>query len=135
MARYLLVSVGSGILFAVMDGLLNANPLARRAYKVFAPIARKSINIPIGLLIDLVYGFVLAGAFLVLQGSLSLSSPVLNGLLFGAAVWFFRVVMQAASQWMMFAIPAVTVAYPLLSGLVEMLVLGAVYGLTLGSPR
>jgi len=91
--RYVLVSVGSGILFGVMDGILNANPLARRLYKVFEPIARKSVNVPAGLAIDLVYGFALAGGFLLLYASLPGGSGLLKGLVFGGLVWFARVVM------------------------------------------
>jgi hypothetical protein len=39
--------------------------------------------------------------------------------------------MMAATQWMMFSIPAGAVLYTLGSGLVEMAVLGLLYGLTL----
>ncbi len=131
MIRYILVSVGSGILFGFMDGLINANPLAQSLYKVFEPIARKSINIPAGLAIDLVYGFAMAGIFLLLHGSLPGESGVVKGLVFGLLVWFFRVAMQAASQWMMFNIPARTLLYALVCGLIEMLALGLLYGLTL----
>jgi hypothetical protein len=130
MIRYVVVSVGSGILFGVMDGLINANPMAQRLYKVFEPIARKSINVPAGIAIDLVYGFAMAGAFLLLSPSLP-SSPLQKGLVFGLLLWFFRVVMQAASQWMTFDVPAGTLLYSLACGLVEMLILGTLYGWTL----
>ena len=56
---------------------------------------------------------------------------LVKGLSFGLLVWFFRVAMQAASQWMMFTIPVNTVLYSLTAGLTEMLVLGVLYGLTL----
>jgi hypothetical protein len=134
MLRYLIVSVGSGLLFGAMDGLLNANPLAQTLYEVFKPMARKSLNMPAGLVIDLVYGFVLAGIFVLLYGSLP-GEFIVKGLVFGLAVWFFRVVMQVATQWMMFAIPASTLIYTLAAGLVEMLVLGLFYGLTLRSSK
>ena len=128
--RYVLVSIGGGILFGIMDGLINANPLAQRLYKVFDPIARTSINVPAGLAIDLIYGFALAGGFLLLQGSLP-GSGIVQGLIFGGLVWFARVVMQAASQWMMFTVSAQALLYTLATGLIEMLVLGMLYGLTL----
>ena len=130
MVRYVLVSIGSGVLFGVMDGLLNANPLARNALQVFEPIARKSINVPAGLAIDLVYGFAMAGIFLLLARSLP-GEPWQRGLVFGLIAWFFRVVMQAASQWMMFDVPPGALLYSLAGGLVEMLALGLLYGLTL----
>ena len=131
MIRYIVVSVSSGILFGVMDGITNANPLAQKLYKAFEPIARKSINIPAGLAIDLAYGFAMAGIFLLLHASLPGESGVIKGLAFGLLVWFFRVVMQVASQWMMFDIPASALLYTLVCGLAEMLILGLLYGMTL----
>ena len=56
---------------------------------------------------------------------------IVSGLSFGLLVWFFRVVMSAATQWMTFKIPASALAYSLVTGLGEMLLLGALYGLTL----
>ena len=129
--RYVLVSVGSGILFGLLDGFIHANPLARRLYKVFDPIARTSINVPAGLAIDLVYGFALAGGFLLLEGSLPGATGLLKGLVFGGLVWFARVVMQVASQWMMFKVPVKSLLYTLAAGLVEMGILGLLYGLFL----
>ena len=131
MFRYLMVAVGSGLLFGLMDALINANPLARRLFRVFEPIARKSINMAAGVILDLVYGFALAALFLLLQGSLLGGSHISQGLFFGLLLWFLRVAMQAASQWVMLKLPAATLLYTLISGLVEMLVLGLLYGLTL----
>ncbi len=131
MVRYIIVSIASGILFGIMDGIFNGNPLAQRLYGVFEPIARKKINIAIGIIIDLIYGFALAGIFMLIQNGLPFADSMLNGLLYGVLVWFLRVVMQVASQWMMFNIPVITMIYTLCFGLVEMLVLGLLYGLTL----
>ena len=131
MVRYILVSLSSGILFGIMDGLINANPIAQKLYKVFEPIARKSINAPAGITIDVVYGFVMAGFFLLIRKSLPGESGIVKGLAFGIIIWFFRVVMQVASQWMMYDIPLKALLYTLLCSLVEMLVLGMLYGFTL----
>jgi hypothetical protein len=131
MIRYIVVSIGSGILFGVMDGLINANPIAQRLYRVFEPIAKKSINVPAGVVIDLVYGFAMAGIFLLLHASLPGESGVLKGLSFGLLAWFFRVAMGVATQWMTFNVPVPALLYTLGCGLVEMLVLGLLYGLTL----
>jgi hypothetical protein len=130
MIKYIIVSIGSGLLFGLMDGVINGNPLAQGLYKVFEPLARKSINIPAGIGIDVVYGFAMAGVFLLLYGSLP-GSALQKGLVFGLIAWFFRVVMQGMSQWMMFDIPAATLLYSLACGLGEMLVLGLLYGLIL----
>jgi hypothetical protein len=129
--RYILVSVVSGILFGVLDGVIHANPLAQRLYQVYKPIARTSINPLAGILIDLLYGFVMAGVFLLLYKSLPGQTGLVKGVSFALLVWFFRVVMYAASQWIMFDIPLATLLYSLVAGLVEMLVLGVLYGLTL----
>jgi hypothetical protein len=131
MIRYIIVSVVGGILFGVMDGLINANPLAQKLYKVYKPIAKTSINVPAGIVIDLVYGFIMAGIFLILYTSLPGELGIIKGISFAFLAWFFRVVMHVASQWMMFNVPIRALLYTLLTGICEMLVLGILYGLTL----
>jgi len=131
MIGYIIVSVVSGILFGVLDGVINANPLAQRLYEVYKPIARTSINPLAGILIDLVYGFVMAGVFLLLYKSLPGGTGLVKGVSFAVLAWFFRVVMYTASQWVMFNVPVETLLYSLVMGLGEMLILGVLYGLTL----
>jgi len=131
MIRYIIVSIISGILFGVLDGVINANPLAQRLYEVYKPIARTSINPLAGIMIDLVYGFVMAGVFLLLYKSLPGETGFIKGVSFTFLVWFFRVVMYAASQWVMFNIPIEALLYSLITGFGEMLILGMLYGLTL----
>ncbi len=131
MFRYLIVAVLSGILFGILDGIINANPLAQGLYEVYKPIARTSLNPVAGILIDLVYGFVMAGAFLLLYAALPGQAGLLKGVSFALLLWFFRVVMYAASQWVMFKVPLETLLYTLVAGLGEMLVLGVLYGVTL----
>jgi hypothetical protein len=84
-----------------------------------------------GIVIDLVFGFVMAGIFLLLYHSLPGETGLIKGLSFAVMVWFFRVVMYVASQWMMFTVPVKTLLYTLATGFGEMLVLGVLYGLTL----
>ncbi len=131
MLRYIIVSVIGGILFGVMDGVINANPLAQRLFEVYRPIAKTSINAPVGIVIDLVYGFALAGIFLLLYRSLPGDAGWIKGISFGLLVWFLRVLMRAASDWMMFNVPGQALGYALVAGLIEMLVIGIFYGLTL----
>ena len=130
-ARYILISIASGILFGVIDGVINANRLAKRLYEVYRPIAREAINPLAGVVIDLVYGFIMGGVFLLLYKSLPGVNGFMKGVSFGVLVWFFRVVMNNASQWVMFKVPIKTLLYSLGTGLVEMLALGLLYGLTL----
>ena len=131
MIRYIIVSIVGGILFGVMDGLMNANPLAQKLNKVYKSMAKTSMNVPAGIVIDLIYGFVMAGIFLVLYNSLPGEIGVVKGICFAVLAWFFRVVMSVASQWMMFNVPMRTLLYTLFTGLCEMLILGILYGLTL----
>ncbi len=131
MTTYIIVSIASGLLFGILDAVINANPFARKLLQVYSPIARKSINPVAGLLIDLAYGFLLAGLFLVLYGSLPGITGIIKGLSFAALTWFLRVVMYVASQWMALNVPGKTLLYSLAAGLGEMAMLGILYGLTL----
>ena len=131
MSRYIIVSVVSGILFGILDGAINANPLAQRLYEVYKPIARTSLNPLAGIAIDLVFGFAMAGVFLLLYNSLPGATGLAKGVSFAFLVWFFRVVMATASQWAMFAVPVETLLYSLVAGLGEMLILGILYGVAL----
>ena len=131
MTTFVVVSVLAGILFGVMDAIINANPLAQGLYKVYEPIARTSLNPVAGVVIDLIYGFVMAALFVLLHQALPGTSGLAKGLSFGLIVWFFRVVMSVASQWLMFRVPFQTLVYSLVAGLAEMLVLGMLYGATL----
>ena len=131
MIRYIVVSIAGGILFGVLDGVINANPLAQKLYQIYQPIAKTSINPLAGMMIDLVYGFVMAGVFLLLYKSLPGETGFVKGMSFAFLVWFFRVVMYTASQWVMFKVPIEALLYSLVTGLGEMLILGVLYGLTL----
>ncbi len=131
MITYIIVSIVSGILFGVMDGLINANSFARRLYNVYNPIAKTKMNIPAGLIIDLAYGFIMAGMFLILYNSLPGELGLMKGISFAIIAWFFRVVMYTMSQYMMFKVPIRTHLYKLVAGLGEMLLLGILYGVTL----
>jgi hypothetical protein len=111
--------------------VINANPLAQWLYKVYAPIAKTSLNPLVGIVIDLLFGFTMAGMFLLLYESLPGEIGLIKGLTFTVMAWFFRVVMPVASQFMMFTVPGETLLYTLVAGIGEMLVLGVLYGSTL----
>src|SRR4030043_1577260 len=111
MVSYIIISVISGILFGLLDGVINANPVAQRLYQVYKPIAKTSINPLAGIVIDLVYGFIMAGVFLLLYKSLPGETGLVKGVSFAFIVWFLRVVMSAASQWMMFRVSAGGLVY------------------------
>ena len=128
---YLIIGLASGVLFGVLDGVIHANPLAQKLMAVYQPIARTSVNAIAGILIDLTFGFVMAGLFVILYAGLPGATGLLKGISFALIAWFFRVVMYAASQWVMFNVPAQALLYSVGAGLGEMLILGVFYGLTL----
>ena len=125
--RVLFVGLAVGLLFAVLDGLINANPIAQRLYSVYRPIARQSVNAPLGLSFDFVSGIVMAFLFVALASALP-GGWLAKGIAFGLIAWFFRVAMASASQVVMFRVPAPAVLYGLCTGLAEMVALGAVCG-------
>jgi hypothetical protein len=131
MTGYIVVSIISGILFGTLDGLINANPMAIKLYAVYKPIARATVNVPAGLAIDLVYGFILASLYILLYPALPGNVGLVKGISFALMIWFLRVVMSAASQGMMYRVPFKALVYTLLAGLGEMLALGVLYGLAL----
>ncbi len=94
MIRYIIISLAGGILFGVMDGIINANPLAQKLYVVFKPIAKASVNVTAGIIIDLIYGFVLTGLFLLFYNSLPGTAGIVKGISYAVIVWFLRVLLQ-----------------------------------------
>lgn len=125
--RVLAVGLAAGLVFAVMDGLINANPVAQRLYVVYRPIARGSVNAPLGLAFDFVSATVMAFLFVALTPALP-GGWVKKGIAFGLIAWFFRVAMGTTSQAVMFRLPFPAVVYALLTGLGEMIALGLLYG-------
>src|SRR5574341_1981066 len=131
MVRYIVISLVSGILFGIMDGAINANPLAQKLYEVYRLFARTSLNVVAGSLIDIAYGFILAAIFLIIYEGLPGKSGIVKGISYAILLWFFRVVMGAVSTWIMYKVPTQTIGYGLIAGMVEMLVLGILFGVTL----
>ena len=131
MINYIVISIIGGLLFGILDGMINANPLAAKLYRVYQPIAKTSINFVAGIIIDLAYGFILAGLYLLLYPSLPGEGGLVKGICFALIVWFLRVVMRVLSQWMMYKVPLKTLLYALFAELGELLILGILYGLAL----
>ena len=125
--RVPLVGLASGLVFAILDGVINANSVAQRLYSVYKPIARESVNAPLGLAFDLASGIIMAFLFVGLAPTLP-GGWATKGIEFGLMAWFFRSVMGSASQLVMLQIPGSAILYGLLTGLTEMIALGLVYG-------
>jgi hypothetical protein len=131
MIKYLTVSLIAGFLFVLMDGLINSNPEAKQLFLIYQSIARTNPNVMAGIAIDVIYGFIMAAIFMILYQSLPGMNGFLKGLSFGVLAWFFRVLMYVVSQSMIINIQQSTMIYILCTGLLEMMVLGIFYGLTL----
>ena len=128
MVRYLFVSLINGIVFGVLDGLINANPFAQKMFQIYRPIAKTSINAPVGIIIDLLYGFIMGFIFLILYSALPGNTGLIKGISFALFIWFFRVLMSVVSTWMMFDVPINTLFYTAGTGLIEMLIIGIIFG-------
>lgn len=124
--RIFWVGTIAGIVFVILDALINANPLARQLYAAYRPIMRTSVNAPLGTVFDLFFGVVMAAIFAALIPALPVNWFT-RGLAFGLMAWFFRVVMAAGSQIVMFQIPITATLYFLTTGLAEMLLIGLLY--------
>lgn len=134
MIRFITISILGGLLFALLDSVINANPMAQNLMECYKPIAKTSINIPVGIAIDIFYGFVMCGIFLMLYQSLPSGNPIIKGLEYGAIIWIFRVLMSVLSNYMVYQIPVKTLLYTLFTGLIEVIIIGIFYGLTI-KPR
>jgi hypothetical protein len=135
MLRQLFVGLIAGVLFLILDGLLNANPLAQRLYAVYQPIARPSVNALAGSAIDLAYGVILVALFQTLWPALPGRPSLLKGLSFGLIVWFLRVVMRVAGEWVTTTVPTSTHAYTLVAGLLQVLLVVSLIALLLPQPH
>jgi uncharacterized membrane-anchored protein YitT (DUF2179 family) len=131
MGTYIIVSVGSGLLLAILDGLLNANPLARRLYREYEPITRKSIPMVRGILIDIAFGFLLAGLYLMLYRGIPVPPGIARAIAFGFIVWVLRSLMNTLSHWTMYDIQVSAHLYALFAGLLKSLSVSLVYWLIL----
>jgi uncharacterized membrane protein YeiB len=127
--RQILVGLAAGVVFLVLDGLLNGNPFAQRVYAVYRPIARSSVDAVAGSLVDLAYGLILVALFVTLRHCLPGRTDLAKGLSFGLIVWLLRVVMRVAGEWVVTTVPASAHAYTLLGGLVQMLLVAGLIAL------
>ncbi|MBN1983427.1 MAG: hypothetical protein JW795_17960 [Chitinivibrionales bacterium] len=135
MTKFVLVCIVNGILFGILDGVIQGNPIAQRLFEVYQPIAKSSINVFAGMMIDLFYGFALGFLFLVLFKSLPGSTGIMKGISFGIMLWFLRVFMSVLSSWMMFTVPMKTLFYSAFGGFVEMMIIGIAYGFFVKRPK
>ena len=81
-----------------------------------------------GLVFELINGFVLAVVYAIVHSCLP-GAGWIKGLSFGVLVWMLRVVMWAFSTYMMTGMSPVTISITVVTGLVEMLIIGVAMAL------
>ena len=129
--RLLVVGISSGILFSFMDVLINQNAMAKTMFEYYKTIARHDLHPYLIILIFVIYGLIMAFIYAILSKSLPGKSGFSKGASFALIAWFFRVVMYSVTQWTILPVPPATLAYLVISGLGQMLVLGWFYGMFL----
>lgn len=127
--RILWVGLIVGVAFVLLDFAFNANPLAAKALAFYEPIARGQFLMSLGIAADMISGLVLVFFFALLFPALPSSSGILKGLVFGLIVAYLRVVMNTVASYAMFSMPTGAFFYVLVSGILEMTVLGFLAGL------
>ena len=129
--RYVIISWVCGILYWILDGIIVWNPYARKLYQAYRTNANPSFSLPKSFFVYLVYGFAMAGLFLLLYNSLPGETGIVKGICFGLIAWYFRGFTTVMSQWIFSTVSLKTMGYAAITGVGEALILGMFLGLTL----
>jgi hypothetical protein len=121
MEKFLIIGLVSGVLFIVLDMITNVNPFALKLMEDYKPIARKKVNTVLAMSVDIMYGFVLTGIYLLLKNSLPADSFLQNILQYTLLIWFLREFMMSMSSYIIFDISPKLLIYNLASGFIKIL--------------
>jgi hypothetical protein len=132
--RLIVVGLVAAALFLVLDMALGmlGGWIGRRLFGLpAAQPAGIGAKVKLGLVFELINGFLLAVIYAVIRASLPGDGWV-KGMSYGLIVWALRVVMWAFSTYMMTDLAPVTIGISVGTGLIECLILGfviaALYG-------
>ena len=126
--RFLLAGIASSVLFAVLDmafGMLGGLVSSKLFGLPAAQPADFEKKTRLALLFEVINGFMLALIYALIQTSLPGQGWV-KGISYGLIVWGLRVVMWAFSTYVMTDMAPITIGINVVSGLVEVLILGVV---------
>jgi hypothetical protein len=126
LTRLFIAGIAASILFLVLDATLGmVGGLVEARVFGLSPRGPSQIQskMAYGLVFEFINGFMLAVVYAVICSSLP-GQGLAKGISFGFLVWGLRVVMWAFSTYMMFDVPAVSIAITTFTGLIEVLVLG-----------
>lgn len=131
--RYLIISLACGILYWILDGIITWNPYAQKLYQssAFRSNVKPAFSLLKSFCVYLVYGFAMAGIFLLLYKALPGEIGIVKGISFSLISWYFRGLMGIMLQWTFGTVPLKNMGYFAITGLSESLILGVLLGLTL----
>jgi hypothetical protein len=132
--RLIVAGIAASVLFLVLDAALGTAGGFIGAQVFGLPIEQRpgfEAKVKFGLIFELINGFILAVIYAVIHPSLP-GQGWKKGISYGLLVWGLRVVMGAFSTYMMTDVPPASIAITVVTGLIEVLILGivtaAIYG-------
>jgi hypothetical protein len=126
--RLIVAGIAASVLFLVLDMMLGAVGGLITANVFGVPFEQPpgiEAKIKFGLLFELINGFMLALIYAVIYRCLP-GRGWQKGISYGLIVWGLRVVMWAFSTFMMTGMPLALIAVTVVTGLIEVLILGVV---------
>jgi hypothetical protein len=126
--RFLVAGIVASVLFLVLDAVLGMVGGLIEAQVFGIPSAQPAgieAKMMIGLVFELVNGFMLATIYAIIHPSLP-GQGWKKGFSYGLIVWGLRVVMWAFSTYMMTDMSPILIAINVTTGLIEVLILGIV---------
>ena len=133
--RFVIAGIVASVLFLVLDMALGmaGGLIATKFFGLPAtqpPGFEKKMRL--GLLFEVINGFMLALIFALIQAALPGQGWV-KGITYGLIVWGLRVVMWAFSTYMMTDMAPALIGINVVTGLIEVLMLGIVIALVYGT--
>jgi hypothetical protein len=126
--RLLVAGIVASVLFLVLDAILGmaGGLIAAQVFGVpFNQPPGIEAKMMIGFVFELINGFMLAVIYAVIHPSLP-GQGWKKGISYGLIVWGLRVVMWAFSTYMMTDMPPALIVITVVTGLIEVLILGVV---------
>jgi len=122
MVRYALISVLAGSIMLILDAVFDNSEFAKRISLPLNPIRRKNNTLARSLAVNISFGFIFAGFYLISYRSLpGLPGSFFRSLYFATIVWILSVVFKAMSQWVEFDFTGSFLLYSVLSGFIKIL--------------
>jgi hypothetical protein len=133
--RFLLAGFVASVLFLILDmgfGMLGELVGARLFGLPAAQLPGIEKKARLGILFEVINGFMLALVYALIHASLPGQGWV-RGISYGLVVWGLRVVMWAFSTFMMTDMSPILIGINVVTGLVEVLILGVAISITYGT--